>query len=184
MGLYIGNTIVATKKAKTQIMYTCSKCDRYNQFTYEAVGEGKIFSMANPHGKKSKQLCEKACAIADKNLESKLRAFEENLEKGRYENIDLEHTCTHCGHIEPWVYVRTDDIGKYAFTGVLLSIAMIVAGAVTLLVKPVFGGAFMATGAIVGIVADSVYTTIKTMRIKKACADLPVSAKPRIREYL
>ena len=183
MGIYLGNTVVATKKAHAQIMYTCSKCDRYNQFTYEAVGVGKLFSVAKPYGEKNKKICEKACAIAEKDLESKLRAFEENLEKGKYEKLEFEHACTHCGHVEPWVYVQTDDVGRYAFTGVLLSFATIVAGTVMLFVNLGLGSMTVAIGAAVGILSDSIYAEIKKRRIKKACADLPESAKPKIREY-
>ena len=184
MGLYIGTTIKATKKKRALVMYTCPKCNMYNEFVHEIVGEGKTFTIVKPQGKRAEALGKKMCEVAEKDVMKKAALFESKLKNGDYSELHLEHCCTNCGQVQPWVGLAGETFSKYGTYALFAGPILIVLGIVALFIDVSLGALVMAAGSILGLAVDAWLMKCKKMRIKKAYANLPESAKPRIRKYL
>lgn len=184
MEIFIGATIKATQKKRALVMYTCPKCNMYNEFVHEIVGEGKRFTFAKPQGKRAEALGEKMCEVAEKDVLKKVERFESEIKNGDYSELHPEHCCTNCGHVQPLVGLAGETFSKYGTYALFAEPILIILGVAALFIDVSLGALVMAAGAIFGLAVDAWLMKCKKMRIKKAYANLPESAKPKIRKYL
>lgn len=183
MGRFAVNTISGTKTYEIVLMYVCSECGRYNQFTHKVVGEGCIFTTADSDSEKIPALLKKACKKIDADLDAKMKEFKNRLKNLDYSELNFKHCCTCCGHTEPWAAKETEEVNRAALVCGTLSGGSILAGVVLLFSNAKGGVLLVALGALVSIWFDLSLQKNKNKRMKKACKELPVSALPKIREY-